>query len=515
METITPKIGRGEIVCAEQPAGPTAMIVFGASGDLTQRMLLPSLFDVYRRKLVSEKFYILGSGRTHISDEQFRRLAEEAIGKKDQDTAVMVQSFTQRCHFICGDYGDTDFYEELKKRIGELNRLHGVDGSTIFYLSIPPLLYPEVVEHLGRVGLTCPEALVDRKKVRLIIEKPFGHDLESAHRLNEIISRCFDESQIYRIDHYLGKETVQNILMFRFANAIFEPIWNRNYIDHIQITIAESVGIEHRAGYYDKSGALRDMFQNHMLQMLALVAMEPPTSFDADRIRDEKVKLLRSIRPIEFKPWSAQIVRGRYAAGKINGRDVRGYLQEQGIPEDSKTETFVALKLFVDNWRWRAVPFYVRTGKRLAAKSTEIAITFRQVPHSMFISAGIEELSPNVLILQIQPQEGMSLQFQAKQPGSKICMGTLDMRFHYADVFAVELPQAYARLLLDAMLGDQTLFNRYDSVEIAWKLFDPVLRQWQDSDASLYDYPAGAQSFPAADDLIESDGRRWRTIENE
>jgi glucose-6-phosphate 1-dehydrogenase len=495
LETITPRIKGMDIVCAEQPAGPTALVVFGASGDLTQRRLLPSLFDLYGRELVGEQFYILGCAR----------FAQQAITKDSGGAQQQVKSFVEKCHFISGDYSDAKFYEGLKKRIEELNKQHKVDGNLIFYLSVPPFLYPVIIEHLGEAGLAPPQA-------KLIIEKPFGHDLESAQRLNEVIGGNFDESQIYRIDHYLGKETVQNILMFRFANTIFEPIWNRNYIDHVQITIAESAGIEHRAGYYDKSGALRDMFQNHMLSMLALVAMEPPGSFEADRIRDEKIKLLRAIRPIGFEPWSAQIVRGRYSSGRINGEDVCGYLQEKGVPADSQTETFVAAKLLVDNWRWRGVPFYVRTGKRLAAKDTEIVTTFRHVPHSMFISAGVEELPPNVLTLQIQPQEGMSLQFQAKRPGSKMCMGTLDMRFHYADVFGVEMPEAYSRLLLDAMLGDQTLFNRYDSVETAWKLFDPVLRTWQDGDVPLYDYPAGAESFPAADNLIESDGRSWKRI---
>ncbi len=507
METITPKISRMDIVCAEQPAGPTGIVVLGASGDLTRRKLLPSLFDLYRRELLSEQFYILGCGRTHMSDEKFEQFSAEAIAKDAAGAAEQAKNFTQKCSFISGDYDDAKFYDGLKKRIEELNKLHKVDGNLIFYLSVPPFLYPVIVEHLGVSGLAQPET-------RLIIEKPFGHDLESAQRLNEVISKCFDESQVYRIDHYLGKETVQNILMFRFANAIFEPVWNRNYIDHVQITIAESVGIEHRAGYYDKSGALRDIFQNHMLQMLALVAMEPPTSFEADRVRDEKIKLLRSIRPIEFEPWSAQIVRGRYTAGKVNSKELCGYLQEKSVPAHSQTETFVAAKLLIENWRWRGVPFYVRSGKRLAAKNTAIAITFRHVPHSMFVSAGLEELPPNVLTLQIQPQEGMSLQFQAKRPGSKMCMGTLDMHFNYTDVFAVEMPEAYSRLLLDAMQGDQTLFNRYDSVESAWKLFDPVLRAWQDSDMPLYDYPAGAESFPAADNLIESDGRKWRKIGN-
>lgn len=508
MPEIKPKLSRMDIVCAEQPAGPTALVVFGASGDLTRRKLLPSIFDLYRRELISEQFYILGCGRTQMSDEQFVQIAEESIEKDDREKAQQAKGFVQKCHYLSGDYADAAFYEGLKKRVAELNKLHKVEENLIFYLSVPPLLYPAIVEQLGTTGLIRPEA-------KLIIEKPFGHNMESARSLNEIINKHFDESQVYRIDHYLGKETVQNILMFRFANAIFEPVWNRNYIDHIQITIAETAGVEHRAGYYDKSGAMRDMFQNHMLSMLALVAMEPPPSFEADRVRDEKIKLLRSIRSIDFEPWSAQVVRGRYATGKINGKEVCGYLQEKGIPPDSQTETFIAAKLLIDNWRWRGVPFYVRTGKRLAARNTEIVITFRHVPHSMFVSAGIEELPPNVLTLQIQPQEGMSLQFQAKRPGSKMCIGTLDMRFNYADVFNVRMPEAYSRLLLDAMLADQTLFNRYDSVELAWKLFDPVLKMWQDGNMPIFDYHAGAESFPAADNLIESDGRKWRTIAND
>lgn len=496
-----------DIVCAETPAGPAALVVFGASGDLTNRKLMPSLFDLYQRQLISKQFYVLGCGRTQISNEQFRQSVKDAV--KESSDLTMV--FADRMYFVSGDYGDVKLYQDLKQRIAELNKLHKLDGNLIFYLSVPPFLYPIIVEHLGKAGLSClPDD--DRQRIRLIIEKPFGHDSKSASQLNNAISKCFDESQIYRIDHYLGKETVQNIMMFRFANVIFEPIWNRDYIDHVQITIAESVGVEHRVGYYEKTGALRDMFPNHMLQMLSLVAMEPPASFDADMVRDEKVKLLRSIRPIGFEPWSTQIVRGQYGPGQIDGRKVCGYLQEDGISPDSKTETYIAAKLYIDNWRWKDVPFYVRTGKRLSAKNTEVTITFKKVPHSMFVGAGLDELPPNMLTLQIQPREGISLQFQAKRPGSKLCMGTLDMSFHYGDIFGADMPEAYARLLLDAMLGDQTLFNRYDSVQTGWKLFDPVLEAWQKDQSGLFEYPAGAESFSAADNLIESDGRKWRPI---
>lgn len=507
MRKITPKVTKMDIICAENPAGPTALVVFGASGDLTSRKLIPGLFDLYQRQLIGAQFYVLGCSRTQISDEQFRQSVKDMI----KEPSDLTTAFADKMHFINGDYNDAKLYEDLKQRITELNKLHKVDGNLVFYLSVPPFLYPIIVEQLGKAGLSCPPD-GDKQRVRLIIEKPFGHDTNSASQLNGVISKCFDESQIYRIDHYLGKETVQNIMMFRFANAIFEPIWNRDYIDHVQITIAESVGVEHRAGYYEETGALRDMFPNHMLQMLSLVAMEPPTSFDADMVRDEKVKLLRSIRPIGFEPWSAQVIRGQYGPGQINGQKVCGYLQEEGVAPDSKTETYVAAKFYIDNWRWKDVPFYVRTGKRLLAKNTEITITFKKVPHSMFVGVGLDDLPPNILTLQIQPREGMSLQFQAKRPGSKLCMGTLDMSFHYGDIFGADMPEAYARLLLDAMLGDRTLFNRYDSVQTGWKLFDPVLQAWQKDQSGLFEYPAGAESFSAADNLIESDGRKWRPI---
>ncbi len=372
-------------------------------------------------------------------------------------------------------------------------------------------MYGTIVERLGP-HLHCRRRGDSRQQVRLIVEKPFGRDLQSAVQLNTKIQQCFDESQIYRIDHYLGKETVQNILMFRFANAIFEPVWNRNFIDHIQITIAESIGVEHRAGYYDKAGALRDMFQNHMLGMLSLVAMEPPVSFGADGIRDEKVKLLRSIRAFDLESLGNFMTRGQYGPGTINGEQVAGYRQEDGVNANSRTETFVAAKVFVDNWRWKGVPFYLRTGKRLAYKDTEIAITFKQVPHSMFISAGLAEMPANVLVLQIQPEEGISLSFQAKRPGSKVCMSTLRMDFSYREVFGTEAPEAYQRLLLDCMVGDQTLFIRQDNVEVSWGLLTPVLNAWEKSDSVPCQYAAGSDSFAEADALIESDGRKWRKL---
>ncbi len=523
MQNIRPSIADQDIVCDETAAPPTAMIVFGASGDLAKRKLFASLFQLSNRGLLSEHFYLLGAGRKKLSDQTFRQSAQQAIQERsDNLPSKEIEAFVSKLYYVSGDYGDISFYKNIKAKLIKLDKKYKIDSgdpasresSHIFYLAVPPFLYITIAEQLGSVGLSCPRKPDSRQRPRLVVEKPFGRDLQSAADLNNKIHQCFDESQIYRIDHYLGKETVQNILMFRFANAIFEPVWNRNYIDHVQITIAESIGIEHRGSYYDKVGALRDMFQNHMLQMLALAAMEPPASFEADSIRDEKVKLLRSIRPFKLEPWSTSIVRGQYGPGVINGKEVAGYRSEPSVEPGSKTETFVAAKLFIDNWRWKDVPFYLRTGKRLVRKDTEVAIIFKKVPHSMFVSSGLAEAPrsgpPNVLVLQIQPEEGISLSFQAKRPGSKICMSTLNMDFNYRTVFGVDMPGAYQRLLLDCMVGDQTLFTRADDVKVTWQFLTPILQAWEGDDPAPYEYPAGSESFPAADRLIESDGRKWR-----
>jgi len=517
---VEPFLAALDMICVDTPAPPTAMVVFGASGDLAHRKLLPSLAQIQQRGLLSEHFCLLGCGRTQYSDEQFRRDVEKSIKENTGNTSAdAIHAVLQKFYYLSGDYADPATYDHIKQRLTELKNEHGIRGCNVFYLSVPPALYETVAGQLGAAGLSRSEEPRCQTQARLVVEKPFGRDLESATRLNDTISKWFQESQIYRIDHYLGKETVQNIMIFRFANAIFEPIWNRNHIDNIQITIAETLGVEHRASYYDQSGALRDIFQNHMLQMLALVAMEPPISFDADSVRDEKAKLLCSLRPLdpgrkqdENRGLQPAIVRGQYGPGQINGQPVPGYRQEKGVDPDSRTETFVGARVLIDNWRWNDVPFYLRTGKRMAKKDTEIVVTFKRVPHSLFGSAGLPEMPPNILAFHIQPEEGIALRFQAKRPGSKICMGTLGMNFSYKQVFGVEMPEAYQRLLLDCMAGDQTLFTRFDSVRVAWQLVAPALKAWEKSPDAPAEYPAGSESFPEADALAEADGRHWHGL---
>ncbi|HPD47828.1 MAG TPA: glucose-6-phosphate dehydrogenase [Anaerohalosphaeraceae bacterium] len=511
MPQIEPSISKQELLCVETPARPCGMVVFGASGDLTRRKLLSSLFELHKRGLLAEEFYFVGCGRTKFSDEAYRSIAAKSISA-DGVAPEKTSAFLEKIYYITGAYDDPGLYESISDRLARLDCLHATGGCHVFYLAVPPGLYGTIAEQLGRARLSCRGLPECENRARLVIEKPFGHDLQSAVALSQELNRYFEERQIYRIDHYLGKETVQNILMFRFANAIFEPIWNRNYVDHVQITIAESLGVEHRAGYYDKSGAFRDMFQNHMLGMLSLVAMEPPASFDADSIRDEKVKLLRSVRPLEVAPYDRTVVTGQYTAGELDGQPVCGYRQEEGVSPDSTTETFAAARILIDNWRWKGVPFYLRTGKRLARRLTEIAITFKTVPHSMFASIGLEDMPANVLVLKIQPNEGINLSFQAKRPGAKACMSTLTLNFNYSDVFGTDTPEAYERLLLDCMVGDQTLFTRQDDVQVAWSLIQPVLDAIAAGTLTPIDYPAGAETFPQADALIHADGRKWRPL---
>jgi glucose-6-phosphate 1-dehydrogenase len=505
MEKIRPAVAKEQMLCVESSAPACGLIVFGASGDLTKRKLIPALGNLFKRGLLGNGFFCLGCGRKDLGDEGFREIAAEAI--KD-NPMKQKDDFLNSFYYESGDYNDKNFYDDLKARLAELEKNRSRNSSRIFYFSLPPAIYHNVITNLGQAGLNKN----GNDFVRLVVEKPFGRDLASATELNDCLSKWYGEEQIYRIDHYLGKETVQNILMFRFANSIFEPIWNRNYIDNVQITIAESIGIESRGGYYDKSGALRDMFVNHMLSMVSLVAMEPPASFGAEHIRNEKVQLLQSIRPFSLEPWNEDIVMGQYAEGSVDGKKAIAYRQEADVEKDSKTETYIAARLFVDNWRWQGVPFYLRTGKRLAKRVTEIAVTFKQVPHVMFRTAGVDELPANILVMKIQPKEGVSLFFEAKRPGPKLCIGTLEMDFNYAEIFGTDTPDAYERLLLDCMIGDQTLFTRIDDVKLAWGLIDKILKNREQQNTEPFLYPAGSESFPQADTLIQKDGRDWRKI---
>lgn len=500
------------MLCIEAAAGPCGLVVFGASGDLAHRKLFVSLFELWRADLMSRMFYCLGCGRTNFSDQAFREKVGQSLQQATDGSLEAIQAFLQHVYYLAGDYRDNDFYRRICQRSMELETFHQVEGVRIFYLSVPPFLYGDIIERIGQMRLMCPAATGRLQPVRIVIEKPFGSDLASARQLDHILKRYFQENQIYRIDHFLGKETVQNLLVFRFANSLFEPVWNRNYIDHIQITIAEKIGVEHRGDFYDKTGALRDMFQNHILQMLTLVAMEPPVAFDADSIRDEKTKLLRSLRPLTERDVARYVVRGQYSAGLIDGQPVVGYRDERGVAKDSATETFVAAKVFVDNWRWKDVPFYVRTGKRLKRKLTELVVQFKPIPYSMFRGNGLEMPPPNVLRFQIQPDEGIYLQLQAKHPGSKMCINTLEMALDYQEVFGVQMPEAYQRLLLDCMLGDPTLFDRQDSIELCWQYVMPILQFWQQRTGDVFEYPAGAAEIPPAEQLMVADGRRWNAL---
>jgi glucose-6-phosphate 1-dehydrogenase len=497
-----------DVYTCEMPGDPCAIIIFGASGDLARRKLIPALYDLAAHACLAPRFTIMGFARTPMSDDEFRRSCAEAlqtmagVGLDDKTW----QTFAQHLFYFSGDYGNPESYTRLAQRLDELDRQRSLGGNRLFYLSTPPEVYPWVIEQLGRAGLAKPRN--DRSWVRTIIEKPFGRDLESARQLNHTVLGVFDESQVYRIDHYLGKETVQNLLVFRLGNGIFEPLWNRNYINHVQITAAESLGVEKRGGFYETAGALRDMIQSHVLQLLSLVALEPPAAFNATGVRNEKIKVLQSIRPFTSETVASCAVRAQYAPGTINGKPVPGYRQESGVRPDSKTETFVALKFLIDNWRWAGVPFYLRTGKRLAGRSTEIAIQFRQAPHVVFRG---KCATSNWLVLNIQPDEGISLSFGAKPPGSEMDIRPVTMDFLYRTTFGVATRSAYATLINDCMRGDATLFDRGDSVEAAWGLVDPLLKAWTNSGAPpLYEYPSGSWGPPQASDLLEREGRHWR-----
>ncbi len=494
----------------ERTAEPCVIVIFGASGDLTKRKLVPALYSLTTQNLLAGGFSIVGTGRTAMSHEGFRSTMRDAVNRFSDggpvDSAVW-DSFAAGLFYTPSDPKKPESYSKLGDVLAEIDRERGTTGNRLFYLSTPPSLYGPVIHLLGAAGLN---RSYDGGWTRVIIEKPFGHDLQSARALNREVLQVFAEDQVYRIDHYLGKETVQNIMVLRFANGIFEPIWNRRYIDHVQITAAESIGVEDRGGYYEQAGAFRDMIQNHLLQVLAHVAMEPVATMEAKAVRDEKTKLVHAIRPIAVEEVDQFAVRGQYGEGTVGGEPAKGYRQEKEVNPESHTETYAAVKFLIDNWRWAEVPFYLRSGKRLPKRVTEVAIQFRRAPHLLFKKMTSGPLEPNALILRIQPDEGISLNFSAKMPGQAINIRTVRMDFQYGTSFGKKPPEAYERLLLDAMLGDSTLFARGDMVEVSWELAMPILEAWQQPASHIPNYEAGTWGPKEADEFIEQDGRRWR-----
>ncbi len=484
---------------------PNVLVIFGATGDLTHRKLVPALFDLFCDKKLPKGFSVVGFARRPKTNEQFRvemRDACHEFARNKPDDSDHWDIFAEGLFYHQAEFHDPAGYESLGELMAELDATRGTQGNRMYYLATAPEYYSLIVQELGKAKLNqCPGW------ARIIIEKPFGHDLQTARELNQAILPVFNEPQIYRIDHYLGKETVQNIMAFRFGNTIFEPLWNRNYVDHVQITAAESVGVEDRGGYYETAGALRDMVQSHLLQLLALTAMEPPVSFDANAVHDEKVKVLRAIHMLSEEEMDRDVIRGQYGRGK----GMLGYHEEPRVAPDSRTETYVALQLKVDNWRWAGVPFCLRTGKRLHKRFTEIAIQFKEVPHPLFAREALPSVKPNVLALRIQPDEGIHLRFAAKRPGQTTELRDVKMDFYYKSAFGSSPGEAYETLLIDAMRGDSTLFNRKDEVEIAWSLITPILEHWANGPAPHFpNYEAGTWGPTTADDMLEQSGRIWR-----
>ncbi len=500
-----PKIGR--------VGDPCIMVIFGYSGDLTRRKLIPALYNLASQQLLSPEFTVIGIGRTPMSNEDARKKLTEdfkqfATGAIDTE---LWESFVRRINYVSGDFDNPQMYDTLKETLTKLDQDHNAHGNYFFYLATAPNFFGDIVERLSKVGLMNEENGHWR---RVIIEKPFGHDLDSAKALNQQLLKVITERQIYRIDHYLGKETVQNILALRFANGIFEPIWNRRYIDHVQISVAETVGVEKRGGYYDGAGALRDMVPNHIMQLITLTAMEPPISFEANAVRDEQAKILHAIQPFSSEDVLSKTVRGQYGEGTMDGQRVPAYRSEEGVPTDSRTETFVAMRLMIDNWRWAGVPFYLRTGKRMPDRSTHVVIQFRPAPFMLFRETQVENMMPNQLVLHIQPEEGISLRFAAKTPGPAMQLGEVNMDFAYADYFGVVPSTGYERLLHDCMIGDATLFQRADMVEAGWSIVNPVLDVWKALPPRNFpNYASGTWGPKESDELMEGDGRRWRDFE--
>jgi glucose-6-phosphate 1-dehydrogenase len=507
----------------ERRVEPFSMVILGAHGDLTKRKLLPALYALYIDGHLPMDFCIVGMSRTQMSDMEFRQAMKDSLKQFAPEIAFdenTWERFASGLYYLASNFTEPGSFDPLANLLDDLGKKHGCLGKHVFYLSTPPSLYVPIVQGLASSGLAHKDDAEKTPWPRIVVEKPFGRDLASAKELNKQIHEVFDERQVFRIDHYLGKETVQNIMVLRFANGIFEPLWNRDHIDHVQITNAETLGVEGRGAYYEEAGALRDMVQNHMMQLLSLVAMEPPISLGAEDIRDERFKVVKSIRPFDLDKLDASAVRGQYGPGWVVGQKVVGYREETRVNPESATETYVALKLFIDNWRWADVPFYVRSGKRLSKSVTEIAIHFRPAPHGLFLKAlcpgpekEMETVGPNVLVLQIQPDEGISLKFATKLPGTTTQLRWLSMDFRYGTSFGVRSPSAYERLILDCLIGDGSLFARTDAVESSWALLTPVLEKWkQETTPAFPNYPAGSWGPTAADVLIASTKHSWRRL---
>ncbi len=489
---------------------PCVMVIFGIDGDLAKRKLLPAVYNLMAGQFLPEEFAIVGLDRPESTTEAFREKLDRVMGEYLPASAdrTVWQALSQRVHYLAGDFQEGGTYRRLNELLADVDAAAGTKGNYIFYLATIPGLFGKIVTHLGEYGLTVER---DGAWRRVIIEKPFGHDLDSARTLNHELQRVLHERQIYRIDHYLGKETVQNILVFRFANGIFEPVWNRQYIDHVQITVAESLGVEHRGRYYEQAGALRDMVPNHLLQLLCFLAMEPPNSFAADAVRDEKAKVLRGVMPLNSLDVLRYVAFGQYGPGMVEGKSVAGYRAELHVEPESMTETFVAMKLFIDNWRWAGVPFYLRTGKRMTRRLTEIVVQFKRAPFMLFRKTQVDRLAPNVLVIRIQPDEGISLRFDAKVPGPTVRIGTVDMDFQYADYFGNAPQTGYETLLHDAMAGDATLFQRADNIELGWAVVQMMLDVWKSlpGAAAFPNYPGGSWGPPEAEALLRREGREW------
>ena len=485
------------------------MVIFGATGDLTFRKLIPALYALYNQQMLPEKFKVVGVGRSSISQLTFRDKMILGIRKFSESKHLneqQINEFTDCLSYFQMDFDDLGEYLKLKNALDEIDKNEGTAGNYLFYLSMPPDMFSVISGNLGKVGLSNPDAGFRR----IIIEKPFGYDLESGLELNRKLHEAFAEKQIYRIDHYLGKETVQNLLVMRFANGIYEPLWNRNYVHHVEITSAESLGVESRGGYYDSSGALRDMLQNHLLQVVGLTAMEPPSSMDSDAIRNETLKVLQSLKPIAENDVASHVIRGQYVASHVRGELQPGYREEKGVNPDSRTETFVAMKFYIDNWRWGGVPFYIRTGKRLPTRVTEVVVHFRPAPHTLFQKDDFA-IPYNQLIIRIQPDEGILIKFGMKLPGAGFNVKTVNMDFHYSELSEVHLPSAYERLIYDAMMGDSTLYARADAVEAAWKFVAPIQQAWANNpEIKMYGYPAGTWGPENADEMFDEKDITWR-----